>query len=115
MKRAPIWQATGPRRFVPDMRDGLGKELFPPPPPRSDLEPEPSEQYDRETAIAAMEFIWETRHDLVWEMLWAFQYDYDDPEEEGRHLTLHLVGHLVEFQIGETDEPELRKRIAATQ
>jgi hypothetical protein len=84
VKRAPIWQATGPRRYGPDMRDGLGKELFPPPPPRSDLEPEPSKNYDRETAIAAMDFIWDTRHDLVWETMWWLQYLDDDPDEGDR-------------------------------
>jgi hypothetical protein len=81
VKRAPIWQATGPRGYVPDMRDGLRKELFPPP-PRSDLEPEESSFHDRDTGIAVLEYIWQARPDLVWEMLWWDQFSRDEPDAE---------------------------------
>jgi hypothetical protein len=84
VKRAPFWQAKAPRPYVPDMRDGLGKELFPPPPPRSNLEPRSSVYYDRNAIIAAMESIWKERPDLVWEMLWWKQFLIDDPDEGER-------------------------------
>jgi hypothetical protein len=81
VKRAPIWQAKAPRQYVPDMRDGLGKELFPPPPPRSNLEPEDGAPfYDWSTAAVVIEYVWKTRHDLIWEMLWLVQFWRDEPD-----------------------------------
>jgi hypothetical protein len=81
VKRAPIWQAKAPRQYVPDMRDGIGKELFPPPPPRSNLEPEAGGIiYDAKTALAVIEYVWLTRHDLIWEMLWFDQYSRDETD-----------------------------------
>jgi hypothetical protein len=81
VKRAPIWQAKAPRQYVPDMRDGLGKELFPPPPPRSNLEPEDGGVlYDAKTAFTVVENVWMTRHDLIWEMLWFDQFSRDEPD-----------------------------------
>lgn len=38
----------------------------------------------------------------------------DDPDQAGRHLTLLIVGHLAEFQLGDCGEPELRAALAAT-
>jgi hypothetical protein len=104
VKRAPIWQAKAPRQYVPDMRDGLGKELFPPPPPRSNLEPKPSKHYDRDIALAAVDFIWEARHDLIWERLWAIQYGSDDPSEglrtasNSKYNWMHR--HAITYEIG---------------
>lgn len=102
-KRAPIWQAKGLRPYVPDMRDGLGKELFPPAPPRLNIDPKPSRFYDRETALAAIELVWRERHDLVWEALWELQYMHDDPDENLRsgderkyvRMAVYAAGFLI--------------------
>ena len=101
VKRAPIWQAKGPRPYVPDMRDGLGKELFPPPPPRSNLEPEESRFYDRDTALAVMDFIWATRPDLVWELIWWDQFSRDEPDagEEYDTMFQYAISHAVAQKI----------------
>jgi hypothetical protein len=50
--------------------------LFLPPAPRSNLELKPDKHDDRDTALAAVDFIWE--------LIWWRQYLHDDPDDGNR-------------------------------